>query len=143
MRATSIAAFATALIATAPISAAADQVITESFSVTIPNSVVPDNNLEVTEFDTTPFPLFAPTTGTLESVKITFSGSVTVVSLIANPEVSVILGTENNVMANLGIGSGKTNINLSGSDQASFYIGTGDDTFPVFIGSTDYTATLP
>jgi hypothetical protein len=65
MRAASIAAIATALIATAPISAAAGQVITESFSVTIPNSVVPDNALEVTQFDTTPFPLFAPATGTL------------------------------------------------------------------------------
>jgi len=43
MRAMSLAAIATLWIATVPISAnAADQIITESFSVTIPGSAVPN-----------------------------------------------------------------------------------------------------
>jgi hypothetical protein len=65
---------------------------------------------------------------------------VTVVSLIANPQVFVLLETEDNVVADTNIGSGTTNINLSGSDQASLYIGTGDDQLQVLIGSADPTA---
>ncbi len=74
MRAIGIAAIATALIAMAPPAISADQIITETFSVTIPNSVVPYDPVATLNFDSTPFPLFAPTTGALQSVNVAVSG---------------------------------------------------------------------
>ena len=126
MRAVSIAAIATSLIATTSLSAAADQIITESFSVTIPDSVVPDNAQPIAEFSSTPFPLFDETNGALQSVNVSLSGAVTVVSLIAHPQIVVVLGFEDSPINADFIGSGTTNINLSGMDQPGFYIGIGN-----------------
>jgi hypothetical protein len=134
-----IAAISTALIATAPISAAADQIITESFNVTIPNTVVPDANDISTLFDSTPFPLFAPTSGTLSSVSIAVSGAVTIVSLIANPEVAIGLEGDSQVKLVAGLQSGTTNINLSGPDTTSAYIGNGNGQVQLRVISGDIT----
>jgi hypothetical protein len=58
MRAMSIAAIATMGIATSPIAAsAADQIITESFSVTIPGSSVPNASQPDAQFESTPSPV--------------------------------------------------------------------------------------
>jgi hypothetical protein len=140
MRAMSIAAIVTALTATAPISAAADQIITEPFSLTIPNSVVPDGVEGFAQFDSTPFPLFAPSIGALKSVSIAVSGAVTVASLETNPGIAIIL-QGNNVMgdddSSIISQSGTTNLNLSGTDQTPSYIGTGNGLVELLIGSND------
>ena len=139
MRAMSIAAIAAALIATTPLSAvAADQIITELFSVTIPNSPVPDGLLPMAQFDSTPFPLFAPSIGTLKSVEVAVSGSITVASLIADPDVGIFLRGEGMILDNDIINSATTtNINLSGNDDPSVYIGTGNAAVLLSVGSGD------
>jgi hypothetical protein len=139
MRAMSIAAIATALIATAPISAAADQIITESFSVTIPNSQVPDGVQQFAEFNSTPFPLFVPATGTLKSVSVTLSGSVSVASLLADPDIGFILRGGMPIDSVILHVSGTSDIKLSGNDQNSFYVGTGDTQLLLLMGSGDNT----
>jgi hypothetical protein len=140
MRTVSIAAIATALIAMTSLSAGADQIITESFSVTIPNSPVPDALLPMAAFNSTPFPLFAPSIGTLKSVNIEVSGSVTVASLIADPDVGILLRGEGMILDNEIIHSATTtNLKLSGDDQDSVYIGTGNAVAVVLIGSGDNT----
>lgn len=88
MRAIGFAAFVSGLIAAAPMSVA-DQTIIELFSVTIPNSVVPDSLHHNAQFSATPFPLFAPTTGTLDAVSATISGSISVASLVENQDVMI------------------------------------------------------
>jgi hypothetical protein len=80
-------------IATAPFAAsAADQIITESFSVTIPGSSVPNASQPDAQFESTPFPLFAESTGLLESVAFTLTGAVKVVSLNEDPDVLLFCG---------------------------------------------------
>lgn len=119
MRGVSIAAVATALIATAPISAAADQIIRESFSLTIPNSTVPDGVQGFAQFDSSPFPLFAPSIGSLKSVDIAVSGSVTVASLEANPDIAIILRDHKVIGNNDSYAIPQfwtTNLSLSGTD---------------------------
>jgi hypothetical protein len=136
MRAMSIAAIAIALIATAPVSAAADQTITESFTVTIPNSVVPGGDQPFAQFVGTPFPMFAPSTGTLKSVGVTLTGAVSVASLVANPDIGIILQNGDDIIDGTPeFGSGTTNINLSGTDKTSSYIGTGEIQLLLLMGS--------
>jgi hypothetical protein len=89
MHAISIAAIVSGLIAAAPISAAADQTITESFSLTVPASVVPNFASDFARISSTPFPFFAPTTGTLDSVSGTITGSLSWASIAENPELAV------------------------------------------------------
>jgi hypothetical protein len=129
MRAMSIAVIATMGIATAPISAsAADQIITESFSVTIPDSTVPNVSQPDAQFDSTPFPLFADSTGVLKSVSFTVTGAVKVVSLIEDPEVLIFLRGQQ--PAPIGSGqvgkAGTTNLMFSGTDVTRAYIGIGN-----------------
>jgi hypothetical protein len=128
MRTMSIAAIAIGLIASASISAsAADQTITESFSLTIPSSAVPGDNSADKPLisDSTLFPQFAPTIGTLESVNVTLSGVVSVVSFMASPQIIVGLVGGLPIDASI-VTSGTTNLELSGLDRLiSFYIGTG------------------
>jgi hypothetical protein len=127
MRAVSLAAIATALIATAPLSAArADQIITESFTLTIPSSVVPGGTQPFAQFFSTPFPLFPATTGKLESVNVTLSGSISIVSLIASPDIGIVLqGPSPDGIDSGTFEPGTTDLNLSGPDKAPNYIGTG------------------
>jgi hypothetical protein len=69
MRAIDFAAIVSGLIAAAPISAAADQTITETFNLTVPPAVVlsiASNPFNFTAIGSTPFPLFDPTIGTLD-----------------------------------------------------------------------------
>jgi hypothetical protein len=139
MRAVSIAAIAIALIATAPLPAAADQIITESFSVTIPDSVVPDGQQPMAPFNSTPFPLFAQSIGTLKFVNIAVSGAVTVASLIANPDVGILLRGEGMILDSEIVGSGTTNLKLSGNDQNALYLGTGNAIVVLLVGSGDNT----
>jgi hypothetical protein len=127
MRAVSLAAIATALIATASISAAAaDQIITESFTLTIPSLDVPAGVQPFAQFFSTPFPLFPATTGALQSVNLALSGSISIVSLIANPDVGIALqGPSPDVVDSRTFEPGTTNLNLSGGDKAPNYVGTG------------------
>jgi hypothetical protein len=127
MRAVSLAAIATALIATAPLSAArADQIITESFTLTIPSSVVPGGTQPFAQFFSTPFPLFPATTGALQSVNLALSGSISIVSLIASPDVGIALqGPSPDVVDSATFEPGTINLNLSGGDKAPSYVGTG------------------
>ena len=125
MRAMSIAALATMGIATAPIPAsAANQIITESFSVTIPDSTVPNVSQPDAQFESTPFPLFADSTGFLQSVVITVSGAVKVVSLIEDPDVLIYLRGVTSVIGQ-GVKAGTTNVMISINDQTGSYVGTG------------------
>jgi hypothetical protein len=143
MRAISIAAIVTALIATAPISAAADQIITESFTLTIPNSPVPNDDQPLAEFDSSPFPLFAPSIGNLESVNIALSGAVQVASLLTNPNIAIIFQGPGLALIHgdtpLITQPGTTNLNFSGPDKTSSYIGTGNGIAFVVLGSADST----
>jgi hypothetical protein len=139
MRAMCVAAVSTVLIATVPISAAADQIITESFNVTIPSTVVPDADDDRALFDSTLFPLFAPTSGTLNSVSIAVSGAVIIASLIANPEVDIGLEGSSQVDVVRDVKSGTTNIDLSGPDTISSYIGSGNGQVRLAIISGDPT----
>jgi hypothetical protein len=122
MRAMSIAAVATALIAIAPIEAAADQTITESFSITIPNSTVPPAQNPIIVSGS--FPLFDPGIGKLDSVNVAVTGSVTVASLDENPNVLIqLFGFTNSILNFDFFQSGTTDLKLSGSDVAAFYLG--------------------
>lgn len=85
MRAITFAAIVSGLIAAAPISAAADQTITETFSLTIPPSVVGGQDSPMPT--STPFPLFARTTGKLDNVSVTISGTISAASIADNPSV--------------------------------------------------------
>jgi hypothetical protein len=84
-------AIVSGLIAAAPISASADQTIIESFSLTIAPLVVPDfeGGQQSAMFSTTPFPLFAPTSGTLDTVRAVISGTLTAASIAENPSVKI------------------------------------------------------
>jgi hypothetical protein len=122
MRAMSIAAIVNALIAIAPISAAADQTITESFNLTIPNSTVPlrQNPIIVRGF----FPLFDPGLGKLDSVNVTVTGSVSVASLDENPNVLIqLFGFTSSILDLDVFQSGTTDLKLSGPDVVAFYLG--------------------
>jgi hypothetical protein len=88
------AAIVSGLIAAAPISAVADQTITESFSVTVPPSVVPNGLPPASELGgdgTTPLVLFNPSIGTLDNVSVMLSGSISAVSIAENPSVGFVL----------------------------------------------------
>jgi hypothetical protein len=117
-------------IATAPFAAsAADQIITESFSVTIPGSSVPNASQPDAQFESTPFPLFAESTGLLESVALTLTGAVKVVSLNEDPDVLIFL--RGLTATTIGFGqavnkAGTTSLMFSGDDHpAAIYIGIG------------------
>lgn len=140
MRAIGFVAFVSGLIAAAPMSAA-DQTIIESFSVTIPNSVVPDSLQHNAIFSTTPFPLFAPTTGTLDAVRATISGSISVASLVENPDVIIgLLGfsQENNIDSTEVQSGMMIDLSLSGEDINPLnYIGVGNGELTVQVRSAD------
>jgi hypothetical protein len=141
MRAMSIAAIATMGIATAPISAsAADQIITESFSVTIPDSTVPDISQPDAQFESTPFPLFADSTGLLKSVSFTVTGAVKVVSLIEDPEVVIFLRGQGPAIIGGGqvVKAGTTSLMFSGDDHPTGdYIGIGNSQVRLTLNSSD------
>jgi hypothetical protein len=140
MRTMSIAAIAIGLIASAPISAsAATQTIIESFSLTIPDSVVPDSSQNFAQFDSTRFALFPPTIGTLESVNVTVSGAVSVASLVASPDVSVLLVGAGGPVDEDSFQSGTADLKLSGSEQIASFIGTGSVQVPLLVISSDPT----
>jgi hypothetical protein len=137
MRAMSIAAIATLWIATAPISAsAANQIITESFSVTIPDSTVPNVSQPDAQFESTPFPLFADSTGFLQSVIITVSGAVKVVSLIEDPDVLIYLRGVTSVVGQ-GVKAGTTNVMITINDQTGSYVGIGNGQVLVTLNTGD------
>jgi len=137
MRAMSLAAIATVWIATAPASAsAANQIITESFSVTIPDSTVPNVSQPDAQFESTPFPLFADSTGFLQSVIITVSGAVKVVSLIEDPDVLIYLRGVTSVIGQ-GVKAGTTNVMISINDQTGSYVGTGNGQVQVTLNTGD------
>jgi hypothetical protein len=139
MRAISIAAIATALVATAPLSAAADQIITESFSVTIPNTQVPDGVQQPAGFSSTAVPLFDPAAGQLKSVNVTLNGSVTVASFLADPDIGLFLKGGVLIDSDILHVSGTSDFRLSGNDKTSSYIGSGFTGFLFSVGSGDNT----
>jgi hypothetical protein len=111
MRVIGFAAIVSGLIAAAPISAAADQTIIESFSLTVPPEDVlsiASNPLNFAEISSTPFPLFAPTTGTLDSVIVTITGSLSWASIAENPDVKFDLEVGNGLKGFDIIGGGPT-----------------------------------
>jgi hypothetical protein len=137
MRAMSLAAIATMGIATTPIPAsAANQIITESFSVTIPNSTVPNVSQPDAQFESTPFPLFADSTGLLQSVTVTVSGAVKVVSLIEDPDVLIYLRGVTSVIGQ-GVAAGTTDVMISINDQTGSYVGTGNGQVQVTLNTGD------
>jgi hypothetical protein len=151
MRAIGFAAIASGLIVAAPISAAADQTITETFSLTIPPTVVQTataNSEQV--FTSTPFPLFAPTFGMLDAVSAMISGPLTAASIAENPSLTFILFTP--APANSGVvridgedynivPPGTIDLNLSGSrnkdDGADQFLGTGTGEVTLFVNTQD------
>jgi hypothetical protein len=132
MRAIGFAAIASTLIAAAPISAAADQTIIESFSLTIPSLVVPGSGQSDVFFLSTPFPAFPSTIGTLDKVTATISGSIKEASIADNPTLALSFGVDTSITVfadgdvfNLAP-SGTININLSGTaptDDFDFFNG--------------------
>jgi hypothetical protein len=145
MRAMSIAAIATVWIATAPISAsAANQIITESFSVTIPDSTVPNVSQPDAQFESTPFPLFADSTGFLKSAAFSVTGAVKVVSLNADPDVLIFLRGLTPTVIGFGqaVKAGTTNVMFSGDDDpAAIYIGTGNGQVQLTLNTSDFPNT--
>jgi hypothetical protein len=145
MRAMSIAAIATMGIATAPISAsAADQIITESFSVTIPGSSVPNASQPDAQFESTPFPLFAQSTGVLDSVAFTVTGAVKVVSLNEDPDVLIFLRGITGTVIGSGqaVKAGTTSLMFSGHDDPpALYIGIGNGQVPLTLNTSDFPNT--
>jgi hypothetical protein len=146
MRAMSLAAIATLWIATAPISAnAADQIITESFSVTIPGSAVPNASQPDAQFESTPFPLFATSTGFLESAAFTLTGAVKVVSLNDEPDILIFL--RDLTARDIGFGqailkSGTTSVMFSGDAvPAAIYIGVGNGQVQLTLNTSDFPDT--
>ena len=121
-----------------PTSAAADQTITESFSLTAPPSVVPSiaffpDTLNFMAISSTPFPLFAPTTGTLDSVGVTITGSFSWASIAENPDVKFALEVGNGLKGFDIIGEiipvftnvGTIDLNISGGGVVGDYVGAG------------------
>jgi hypothetical protein len=142
MRAMSIAAIATVWIATAPISAsAADQIITESFSVTIPGSSVSND----AQFKSTPFPLFADSTGFLKSAAFTVTGDIKVVSLNEDPDILIYL--QDLTGRTIGFGqavlkAGTTSLMFSGDvDPPSIYSGIGNGQVQITLSTGDFPDT--
>jgi hypothetical protein len=145
MRAMSIAAIATMGIATAPISAsAADQIITESFSVTIPGSSVPNASQPDAQFESTPFPLFADSTGLLESVAFTVTGAVKVASLNEDPDVLIFLRGQGDTTIGFGqaVKARTTNVMFSGDDHPTgAYVGSGNIQVRLTLNTSDFPNT--
>jgi hypothetical protein len=142
MRAMSLAAIATLWIATASISAsAADQVITESFTVTIPSSTVPNVAQGNAQFESTPFPLFAASTGLIKSVSFSVTGSVRVVSLNADPDVIMsLVGQESGSIIGFGqdVKGGMTSVMFSGDDHPTGnYVGSGNTQVQITLNTSD------
>jgi hypothetical protein len=138
MRVIGFAAIVSGLIAAAPISAAADQTIIETFSLTVPPEDVlsiASNPLNFAEISSTPFPLFAPTTGTLDSVIVTITGSLSWASIAENPDVKFVLEVGNGLKGFDIIGGGPTvfthvgliDLNIGGGGYlGASYVGIGN-----------------
>ena len=145
MRAMSLAAIVTMGIATAPFAAsAADQIITESFSVTIPGSSVPNASQPDAQFESTPFPLFAESTGLLESVAFTVTGAVKVVSLNEDPDVLLFLRgqTPGSIGFGQAVKAGTTSVMFSGDDHPTgAYIGSGNIQVRITLNTSDFPDT--
>jgi hypothetical protein len=145
MRAMSLAAIATMCVAAAPISAnAADQIITESFSVTIPGSSVPNASQPDAQFESTPFPLFAESTGLLESVGFTVTGAVKVVSLNDEPNIRIFLRgqTPGSIGFGQAVKAGTTSVMFSGDDHPTgAYIGSGNMQVRITLNTSDFPDT--
>jgi hypothetical protein len=145
MRAMSLAAIATMCVAAAPISAnAADQIITESFSVTIPGSSVPNASQPDAQFESTPFPLFAESTGLLESVGFTVTGAVKVVSLNDEPNIRIFLRgqTPGSIGFGQAVKAGTTSVMFSGDDHPTgAYIGSGNMQVRITLNTNDFPDT--
>jgi hypothetical protein len=148
MRAISIATIVSGLIAAAPTSAAADQTIVESFSLTIPPLVVPDfeGGQQSVALGTTPFPLFAPTFGTLDAVSAEISGVLTAASVAENPSVKIGLYTSQRPSSgeieididDYSIASpGMIDLNLSGGSFDQLFQGTGNTELLLVVGTVD------
>jgi hypothetical protein len=145
MRAMSLAAIATMCVAAAPILAnAADQIITESFSVTIPGSSVPNASQPDAQFESTPFPLFAESTGLLESVGFTVTGAVKVVSLNDEPNIRIFLRgqTPGSIGFGQAVKAGTTSVMFSGDDHPTgAYIGSGNMQVRITLNTNDFPDT--
>jgi hypothetical protein len=146
MRAMNIAAIAIVAIATAPLSAsAADQIITESFSVTIPGSAVPNASQPDALFESTPFPLFAESTGSLKSVAFAVTGNIKLASLNEDPDVLIFL--RDLTAREIGFGqaiqkSGTTSVMFSGdADPPALYLGTGNGQVQITLNTSDFPDT--
>jgi hypothetical protein len=137
MRAIDFAAIVSGLIAAAPISAAADQTITETFNLTVPPAAVlsiASNPLNFTSISSTPFPLFAPTTGTLDSVSAMITGSFSWASIAENPDVKFVLEVGNGLKGFDFIGGmpvftnvGTIDLNIGGGGLVGArYVGAGN-----------------
>jgi hypothetical protein len=147
MRTIDAVAIIAGLIASAPISACADQTIIESFSLTIPPLVVPTTDFgQSAMFSTTPFPLFAPTSGTLDSVSAVISGALTAASIAENP--SVKIGLFSPQFSHGGIlpidiedyniiPPGMIDLSLSGKPINDPFEGTGNGELILFVGTVD------
>jgi hypothetical protein len=82
-----VATIVSASMAAVPISAAASQTVTESFSLTVPPTVVPSDDTAL--FSSTPIPFFPSTAGTLDSVTGTINGSLSWASVAESPSLVV------------------------------------------------------
>jgi hypothetical protein len=148
MRAIDAVAIVAGFIASAPISASADQTIIESFSLTIPPLVVPDfeGGQQSATFSTTPFPLFAPTSGTLDTVSAAISGALTAASIAENPSVRIgLFSPQFSHGGNLPIDveeyniipPGMIDLSLSGLAINDAFQGTGNGELILVVGTVD------
>lgn len=145
MRTINAVAIVAGLIASAPISAYADQTIIESFSLTIPPLVVGPGRLD-TALNTTPFPLFAPTIGTLDTVSAVMSGALTAASIAENPSVQFGLFSPqfshggalpiDNEVYNI-VPPGMIDLSLSGVAINDAFEGTGNIELTVVVSTID------
>jgi len=116
------------------------QSITETFSLTIPPSPVPNDEAPTFAFaslPSTPFPLFVPSSGTLDSVTVEISGSIKWVSLADEPLLNIGLlppGGEGLLDNDNYYGSGMIDLHLSGVEPA--------DLVAPFVGATSGEVTL-
>jgi hypothetical protein len=148
MRTIGAVAIVAGLIASAPISACADQTIIESFSLTIPPLVVPEfgGGRQPAMFSTTPFPLFAPTFGTLDSVSAVISGVLTAASIAENPSVKIALFSPQfsdggilpiDIQNYNIIPPGMIDLSLSGTASNDPFQGTGNGDLILLVGTAD------
>jgi hypothetical protein len=105
---------------------------------------IASNSLNFTEISSTPFPLFAPTTGTLDSVIGKITGSLSWASIAENPDVKFVLEVGSGLKGFDIIGGGPTmftnvgpiNLNIEGGGfLGAGYVGAGNADAILFLAT--------